>query len=525
MKYFNNFFIALAVAVMAVYGFTGCGSDETKTVTTSSWDGASCNPTATGGKVLPSSIVAPDIDSPSDGDTSTISNGDTITYVAADAIWEYDVTESCVGISGATQVGKDMRIKFAAGATVVADASQLSYLSIKRNGQIEAIGTSTNPIVFTSANAVGSRTASDWGGIIIHGNAATNTVSNSNYSDETEIQTGSYGCTETIADTSLCAQTESSGTLQYVRVEFAGYEISSGKEFNGIFLAGVGSGTTIDHVQVHRGSDDGIEIFGGTVNLDHIVITYNDDDGFDLDDGWSGTASHFVIAKGTDIGDCAIEYDGLGKDEDRVTQSFFSNFTVLGQGTSDKKKIVDVKKNGHLVIVNSYFGNFTGQTMVRQDEVDPEAANTNFFASTYASNAITGFTATNDFVSGLAGNLFELITVDSAVADSIDDILSNDTTGSATAGGLANWGDADNTSIVGNENSFSPSLTLYTAPTDYWGEGGASDFMPSSVPTTNVYASAITGYNNIVLTPGAYIGAFSSTSDTWMDGWTTNVQN
>lgn len=514
-SYFKGVFMVFVVVSMAALTLTKCnGETKTETITTTvtSWDKAVCEPTRT-----LSSIVAPSEDK---GDYTDVDNsgsltandtadiqGETATYNGTH--WVYDVSaDSCIGLVGATIISGNVQLKFGAGNTVVADTTQLSYLSIRPGAQLNAVGTSSSPIVFTSAAEVGKRTASDWGGIVIHGNAKVNNTAGIDTSSDTEIATGSYGGSN---------NADNSGDIQYVRIEFAGYEIAAAKEFNGLFLVGVGSGTTIKYVQAHRGSDDGIEIFGGTVSFDHIVLTYNDDDGFDLDEGWSGHGQYFVVAKGSSIGDSVIEYDGLGKDKDRASQSFFSNFTFLGQGAGKKKTLVNVKKNGALVLVNSYFGNFDSQSLTHTSGPGV-APSTTYFASTAVPSGLTD-TDGDGYISAIQSNLFEKVTINGVAVATIDGLITDQE--DLTSLGTNNWENTTN-------NDFATALSKYTAPASYWGENGASDFYPSSTPnvTTN-YTSTITTFAAATfdLSGMSYVGAFSGPTDTWMDGWTTHVEN
>jgi hypothetical protein len=174
------------------------------------------------------------------------------------------------------------------GVTVL--GAEEGTLIIARGSKIEAVGTAAQPIVFTHDAPVGSREPGRWGGIVILGAAPTNWIAGAAQKFEAFGAAvgaeGEYGGTNPDDD---------SGTLRYVRIEFAGFEFAAGREYNGLTLCGVGAGTDIEYVQVHRGSDDGVELFGGTVNLKHLVLSQNQDDGFDTDNGWSGKAQFVVI--------------------------------------------------------------------------------------------------------------------------------------------------------------------------------------------------------------------------------------
>jgi len=216
------------------------------------------------------------------------------------------------------------------GTIVYGDPATAGFLSIQQGSFIQANGTADAPIVFTSAQAVGSRARSDWGGIIVNGKAPIN-----NCSDGTAVVTG---CTaESEGDAGLYGgddPADSSGSLQYVRIEFGGTEISPENEVNGLALAGVGSGTTISHVQVHMNKDDGIEFFGGTANADHLVITGAGDDSLDWTDGWTGSVSHVCIQHFDDDGDRGIEADNNGDENNALPRSAptLSYVSLVGGG-------------------------------------------------------------------------------------------------------------------------------------------------------------------------------------------------
>ena len=201
------------------------------------------------------------------------------------------------------------------GTVVYGDPASAGFLAVQQGSFIEANGTADAPIVFTSAQAAGSRARSDWGGIILNGRAPINNCSDgssevADCSAESEGDAGTYGGDD---------PSDSSGSMQYVRIEFGGTEISPENEVNGLALAGVGSGTTLSHIQVHMNKDDGIEFFGGTASADHLVITGAGDDSLDWTDGWTGSASHVCIQHFDDDGDRGIEADNNG--DENNTQS------------------------------------------------------------------------------------------------------------------------------------------------------------------------------------------------------------
>lgn len=201
-------------------------------------------------------------------------------------------------------------------------------LVVTRGSRLRAIGTATNPIVFTSAAAV--RAPGQWGGIQLFGRAPTNQGDNVLFEGLTDAPLHRYGGTDEAWD---C------GTLKYVRVEFAGYTFAANKEFNGITLAGCGYETRLSYVQTHRGSDDGIEHFGGSAHMDHIVISGSDDDGLDWDFGWRGRAQNVIIHSWSSSGDSGIEADNNEPGATGVlprSQPTIYNMSIIGPGGADR---------------------------------------------------------------------------------------------------------------------------------------------------------------------------------------------
>ena len=237
-----------------------------------------------------------------------------------------------VGGDGAAAGGDPVLLTIQAGVTIFASSGN-DYLVVNRGSRINAIGTATQPIIFTArANVEG--TASDtsqglWGGIILLGRAP---ISDCN----TAVAGGSANCQQVIEGTtgSLyggATATDNSGTLQFVQIRYSGFAIAPGNELQGLTLGGVGNATTIDHVQVHNSSDDGIEIFGGRPNLKHLVITGADDDNLDTDLGYRGTVQFVIsIQKPGGDGDSVIEADSNGN-EDALPRQYtrVSNLTAV----------------------------------------------------------------------------------------------------------------------------------------------------------------------------------------------------
>jgi len=227
----------------------------------------------------------------------------------------------------------------------------ISTLIIEMGGRIYAQGTASQPIIFTSSNPPGSRNIGDWGGVVICGRARINTVNGTDTSAIIEGSIGSYYGGTNDAD--------NSGILRYVRIEFAGANLStiSGNELNGLTMGGVGSGTVIEYVQVSYGFDDAFEWFGGTVNCRYLVAYKNTDDDFDVDNGFRGRLQFGLSVKDKFIADISgsngIESDNNANTPNNFntprTKPIFSNFTFIGP-KADTNTVVnpDHKRGYHL---------------------------------------------------------------------------------------------------------------------------------------------------------------------------------
>lgn len=205
-------------------------------------------------------------------------------------------------------------------------AERGSSLFVYENGTLTARGTAAQPICFTSANSVGLRAPGDWGGIVIVGNGtSTRTATTEGTTPKTYP-----GTQDGIAN------------LSYVVVEFVGNEVAPGNELNGISSYAVkAASSSYDHIQIHRGLDDGFEWWGGNVSGQYLMVTGGMDDDFDMDEGFSGTLSYLIGVKypnscgGTVSTDPhGFEMDGSdtnGSGGTGLSNPTVSNFTTLGQ--------------------------------------------------------------------------------------------------------------------------------------------------------------------------------------------------
>ena len=131
---------------------------------------------------------------------------------------------------------------------------------------------------------------------------------------------------------------DSSGVLRYVRVEWAGFPVTGTDELNGIAFQGVGAGTVVDYIQVHYNNDDGVEFFGGTVNVKHVYLTGNKDDSMDWASGWRGKAQFILVHQAADEGNNGIEASNLESPMNGEPRSnpILANLTLIGSTTATK---------------------------------------------------------------------------------------------------------------------------------------------------------------------------------------------
>lgn len=224
-----------------------------------------------------------------------------------------------------------------AGTTVKGSfsGSDVAALIITRGSKLVANGTATEPIIFTSAAP--NPQSGDWGGIVICGKASVNSSYNG-VQGTIQVEGGidnaqgdgvaGGGATPDDAD--------NSGSLKYVRIEFAGYAYQPDKEINSLTMAAVGSGTTVEHVQIVYAKDDAIECFGGSVNVKYFITFKTQDDDFDTDNGYSGKFQFGIILRDSLIADIskseAFESDNnsQGTTATPKTKAIYSNITAIG---------------------------------------------------------------------------------------------------------------------------------------------------------------------------------------------------
>jgi uncharacterized protein YjbI with pentapeptide repeats len=292
---------------------------------------------------------------PSNGQQITVS-GD----ITADTKW---YANARYFLSGFVYVKNNATLTIEPGTIIKGVSGSKGTLIIERGSKIMAMGTSTNPIIFTSDKPAGQRAAGDWGGVVLCGKATTNKHDSGTGVGVAEGGIGSqYGGTD---------DADNSGTLQYVRIEFPGIPLTStaNSEINGLTMYSVGTATIIDHVQISYSGDDSYEWFGGTVNCKYLVAFRGLDDEFDSDNGFRGRVQFILGIRDPNISDQSGS-NGFESDNDAdgsvltpVTKPIFSNATLLGPLSSTNtlpanhlfKRAMHIRRSSQLCVYNSVF--------------------------------------------------------------------------------------------------------------------------------------------------------------------------
>ena len=255
------------------------------------------------------------------------------------------------------------------------------FLVISRGSKIIAEGTADAPIIFGSAQGMHlsegermdyPRKRGDWGGLFLNGYAPVNKCADLNNCNAAgEADTGFYGGNDEFDD---------SGILTYVRVEFGGDEINDDKQYNGITFNGVGSGTIVEFIQVHKNNDDGIEFFGGNANVKYALITGAGDDSIDWTFGYRGFLQFVAVVQDADDADRGIEADNDSKNADLEPRSnpTLSNITLVGSAAGSNG--MKLRAGTGAVITNTVTVGFGKCT----DSKDANAASLSLFNNVFA---------------------------------------------------------------------------------------------------------------------------------------------
>ena len=275
-------------------------------------------------------------------------NLDVTQDITTNTTWTNDKTYT---LKGFIHVANGATLTIQPGTKIMGDFGTLgSSLFILRGAKINAVGTAENPIVFTSSRAAGQRQPGDWGGLILIGNARINRSSTVQLEGSGSVTGSTSGTNYPVTYSGGTADDDNSGTLSYVRVEFAGFAPATDQELNSFTFAAVGSGTRISYLQAMSGLDDSFEFFGGALVGDHLVSYEAGDDHFDMSEGFRGKLQYLIALQTTQLtprtGSGSLATDPQGIENDGCNgsgcdQGFNSaplnipvvaNFTLVGTG-------------------------------------------------------------------------------------------------------------------------------------------------------------------------------------------------
>ena len=414
---------------------------------------------------------------------------------AGTRVWSSDTTYV---LSGLVFVESGDTLVIEPGTIIKAEAgggNDASALIVSRGGYINAEGTPQNPIIFTAMAddpndpndpISTNRAVGQWGGVIILGNALTNNDTERTIEGVSAITTGErarYGGDN---------DADNSGIFRYVSIRHGGSKIGDGDEINGLTMGAVGSGTTIDHVEVAFNDDDGFEWFGGSVNTSHLVSFFNADDSFDYDQGFRGSGQFWFSIAGDNQGDHGGEHDGAGSGAARTPfgGATVYNATYIGLGPDGGKRTVLMRENTGGTYSNSIFMDFADG-----------------FAFEITANDVDTYQRFTDGDLVISNNIFFNIAADSVFQLSVNgDVPAAklDPAIAAVQASFADWNNALTDPMLGGISRM-PDGGLNPAP-----QAGSPAFMDlADYPADNDF-----------LVPVDYKGAFSGSINPWVLGWT-----
>lgn len=368
------------------------------------------------------------------------------------------------------------------------EGENASALIVARGATIMAEGTASNPIIFTAEadDLNGSVTLLDrglWGGVILLGNGILNTVpSQMNIEGiPTTEPRGEYGGTN---------NNDNSGVLRYISIRHGGTNIGADNEINGLTFGGIGSGTTIEHIEVISNNDDGYEWFGGAVECKYLISAYCKDDAFDWDQGFQGKGQFWLAVQHPTLGDRLGELDGADDPEDGLPYGGATvyNATWVGSGL-DGKRTATFRANGGGEFYNSIFVNQKkGVDVEMKDGLNAESSYKRLMDGDlkFENNILF------DIADGTTAKVFALSVQDGvSAADSL-----------TAVGNFYNYFD-------GTKNDLS------TDPGIVYPAAGAFNPVPTGDVTQNLASYPGGFFDNV-----NYKGAFEPGAANWADGWT-----
>jgi hypothetical protein len=452
-------------------------------------------------------------------------NVDVTQDITASTTWTADKTYT---LKGFIHVANGATLTIQPGTRIMGDFNTLgSSLFVLRGAKINAVGTAANPIVFTSSRAAGQRQPGDWGGLILIGNAKINRSGTVNVEGTgTDGNTVASGKNYTLAYSGGTADDDNSGTLSYVRVEFAGFAPLQDQELNSFTFAAVGSGTRISYLQAMAGLDDSYEFFGGGLVGDHLVSYESGDDHFDMSEGFKGKLQYLIALQTTQLtprtgsGSLAtdpegIENDGcngsgcdLGFDSTPFTIPVVANFTLIGTGDA----ATSGSSGGIGMMLRRGTGGYYVNGVVARY---PRGGVSLRDAATYAR---AGATATTDLASADLAIKNVVFTENGAVFQG------------ANGTNVQNSLDMSGNALVASAAATAALVTTFPATVSASTTASAFDWTPAaSSPLATGGLATFTG--KLATAAGSsvsgtsYVGAAQTGGTKWWQGWTVYARN
>lgn len=294
--------------------------------------------------------------------------------ITTPTIWE---TGKTYVLAGRIAVTSGASLTIQPGVVVkgeMGEQADASTLIIARGATINAVGEPNLPIIFTSIGDeitpeqvasgdfsspnLSATTSGLWGGLIVLGNAKISASAETVGIEGIPASdtNGLYGGNN---------DTESSGSLKYISIRFSGTDIGEGNEIQGLTLGGVGSGTVIENIEIVGSADDGIEWFGGKVNVSNVVVWNCGDDGIDTDQSWTGTLDNFAVIGASGY---AFELDGPEGANDYGPHTIKNGFIRMSTSDITTQEIINTDENSNVNLQNLYFTDLVdGQIINRID--------------------------------------------------------------------------------------------------------------------------------------------------------------
>ncbi|MDF1838268.1 MAG: hypothetical protein P1V35_10390 [Planctomycetota bacterium] len=458
----------------------------------------------------------------------------------------YNLQDQIYVLPGAT-------LTIEAGTVIASDTGVGGSLAVTKGAQIFVLGTQQNPVIMTSKADVATWTggdpktgtwresANEWGNLTIMGDAyisenaiAANTAapSASNYGEMEGLTPSSASDTKTRYGGGN--DDDDSGTVQYLSLRYGGKVIGLGNELNGLSLGGVGRGTDLHHVEVMNNVDDGIEVWGGTLNMKYVSVWNVGDDSLDFDQGWRGKLQFGLVvqgysldaSQGSGVGDNCIEHDGAeDSDWQPVTTTNFYNLTVIGQPV-DGDGATAWRDNANVQYHNSIFMD-CGEKVVRFDGDDGDGANGYGHNGTlsWADHWTTPYTFTSPVNAAANPSAMYGAQTSGNLCEITDSVFFRNLNGSA-------YTEANNVGVfdVANDNVLIPGFDAADAPIVSITrdtpvvKGGKTmvrviglNPMPANEALTSVGSAPFDGF----YTPANYRGAFAP-GNNWLNGWSAS---